>query len=149
MWESYYWLVTYQYFCFIKVSCNWSVIRSIIHIMRPFCSVAECLTFLNSLLSQTFLMVGDISLTKAIVGKYLKESYSSKLFLHLSIKKFVNLCFIPKLFSKVWQVQTTLVKWTSRHAWVDIISHWHNIDMLLPCVQFLQSLWAFWPNSSL
>ena len=43
---------------------------------------------------------GDISLAKAIFGKYLKESYSSELNLQLSLKYFVNLYFIPKLFCK-------------------------------------------------
>ena len=44
---------------------------------------------------------GDISLTNAIFRKYLRENCSSLLYLQLSFKYFVNLCFIPKLFSKV------------------------------------------------
>ena len=54
--------------------------------------------------------LGDISLTKAIFRKYNKENCSSELYLQLSLKYFMNLCFIPKLFWKLWQVQMTLVK---------------------------------------
>ena len=43
---------------------------------------------------------GDISLTKAVCRKYLKEKCSSELYLQFSIKTFANSCIIPKLFSK-------------------------------------------------
>ena len=43
---------------------------------------------------------GDISLTKAIFRKYLKENYSTELYLNLSFKYFANLYFIPFLFTK-------------------------------------------------
>ena len=61
---------------------------------------------------------GDISLTKAILRKYLKENCSLELHLQLSFKYFANLCFIPKLFSKVSQVQTTFGEDISRHEWI-------------------------------
>ena len=48
------------------------------------------------------------SLTKAIFRKYLIENCSSEHYPQLSLKYFVNLCFSPTLFSKVWKVQTTL-----------------------------------------
>ena len=38
------------------------------------------------------------------------QNRSSELYLQFFLKYFANLCFIPKLFSKVWYVQTTLVK---------------------------------------
>ena len=43
----------------------------------------------------------DVSLEKAIFRKCLKENCSSELYLQLSFKNFANLCFIPKLLSKV------------------------------------------------
>ena len=60
---------------------------------------------------------GNISLTKAICRIYFKENCLLEHFLQLLTKYFANLSFIPKLFLKVWQVQTTLVKWISRHEW--------------------------------
>ena len=45
--------------------------------------------------------LGDISLTKAILRKYMKENCSSELYLQLSSKYFVNLCFIQNLFLKL------------------------------------------------
>ena len=54
--------------------------------------------------------LSDISPTKAIVRKYLKENCLLELYLQLSVKYFLSLCFIYKLSSKVWQVQTTPVK---------------------------------------
>ena len=51
---------------------------------------------------------GDISLKKAIFRKYLMESCSLKLDLPLLFKKFANWYFISEMFSKVWQVHTTL-----------------------------------------
>ena len=62
---------------------------------------------------------GDISLTKAILGKYLMENCFSELCLQLSIKYFANLSSILKLFSQVSHVQTTLVKKISRHEWAN------------------------------
>ena len=53
---------------------------------------------------------GNIFLIKAIFRNNLKENCSSDLYLQLSFKYFGNLCFIPKLFLKVRQVQTTPVK---------------------------------------
>ena len=66
----------------------------------------------ENILTKTPDIFGDIVLTKAISSKYLKENCSSQLHLQPSFKYFVNLCFILKLFSKVWKVQTTLVKQT-------------------------------------
>ena len=66
---------------------------------------------------------GDTSLTKAIFRKYLKDICSSKLNLKLSFKCFTNISFIPKLFSKLWQVQTTLVKNISRQEWDNQCAH--------------------------
>ena len=43
----------------------------------------------------------DISLTKAIFRKDLKENRSSELYLQLSFKHFANLYLIPKLFSYI------------------------------------------------
>ena len=63
---------------------------------------------------------GDISLSKSMIAKYLKESCSLKLYLKLAFKKFEKLCFIPKLFLKVYHVQTILVKKIFRHEWVNM-----------------------------
>ena len=52
---------------------------------------------------------------KAIFRKYLKENCSIEPYLQLSLKYFVNLCFIPKLFSKICQVQTTFVEHLPGH----------------------------------
>ena len=64
---------------------------------------------------------GDISPASAKFKIYLKESCSPELFLKLSFKYFWNFCFIWKLSSKVWQVQTTLelFKYISRREWVN------------------------------
>ena len=42
-------------------------------------------------------------LTKAFFGKYLKEKCSSEYYQQLSFKYFMRICFISKLFSKVWK----------------------------------------------
>ena len=81
-----------------------------------------CLIYLSFVyLTHAFLQLestfGGISLTKAIFRKYLKESCSSELYLQLSFKYLFNLYFILKIFLKVRQVQTTLVKEISR-TWV-------------------------------
>ena len=46
------------------------------------------------------------------------EGSSSELYPQLSLKYFANLRSISKLFSKIWQVQTALVKYISRTEWV-------------------------------
>ena len=56
--------------------------------------------------SQNCLTIMVVSLTKVIFRKYLMENCSSELYLQLSSKYFSNLSSIPKLSSKVWQVQT-------------------------------------------
>ena len=53
---------------------------------------------------------GGIFLTKAIFRKYFKENGSSELHLQLSFNSLYEFMPIPKLLSKVWQVQQTLVK---------------------------------------
>ena len=68
----------------------------------------------------------DISLAKTIFKNYLKENCSSELYLGLFFKYFANLCFFPKLFSKVWQVQTTLVDQVDVYA-ADVIGLKKNV----------------------
>ena len=48
---------------------------------------------------------GDIFVTNAIFRTIFKKNYSCELYLQLSFKYFENLCFVPKLFPKVRQVQ--------------------------------------------
>ena len=62
---------------------------------------------------------GDISLIKAILRKNFEGDCFSHFYPQLSFKYFANLHITPKLFSKVLQVQTTLVKEISRHEWVE------------------------------
>ena len=61
----------------------------------------------------------NISLTKRVFRKYLKENYWSEKNKPLSFKYFSNFCLIPKLLTKVSQVQTTVVKKIYRHNWVN------------------------------
>ena len=55
-----------------------------------------------------------------IIRKYLKEKHWSKSNTQLSFKYFVNLWLITKLFSKVSNVQTTLVK---KFSWHERVKH--------------------------
>ena len=47
------------------------------------------------------------------------ENFSFELYLQLSSKYLANLFLVLKLFSKVWQVQMTLIKSISCHEWVN------------------------------
>ena len=62
---------------------------------------------------------GDISKTKAIPRKYLSEKCRSETNSQLPLKYFSNFCLISKLFLKVSQVQTTIVREIFKHEWVD------------------------------
>ena len=62
--------------------------------------------------------MGYIFVTSTFFVKYLKEQCSPEPSLQFSFKCFVNLWLIPKLHSKVPNLQTTFVQEISRHQWV-------------------------------
>ena len=68
----------------------------------------------------------------------MKES-SLELYLQLSFKYFADRCFILKLFSKAWMLNTTF-RWNPKHAWDKYLHFNFRVYFVLMILQVVLTL---------